>query len=105
MAGQPGPDLGVLVLSGHFVDRMVGAPPFITCVRTMAVRSIAELEAYTRRVGSRRCAGGASLRQGGRIIDVSAKAAQALGLKRDGVMTVTVEVLAEDQIADRTAVR
>jgi rare lipoprotein A len=41
----------------------------------------------------------------GRIIDVSAKAAQALGLKKDGVMTVKVEVLAEDQIADKTAVR
>jgi len=41
----------------------------------------------------------------GRIIDVSAKAAQALGLKRDGVVTVTVEVLVEDQTTDKTAVR
>jgi rare lipoprotein A len=42
----------------------------------------------------------------GRIIDVSAKAAQALGLKKDGTVTVRLEVLAEDQAeADKLATR
>jgi rare lipoprotein A len=41
-----------------------------------------------------------------RIIDVSAKAAQILGIKKDGIVRVRVEVLAEDQTeADGIAAR
>jgi rare lipoprotein A len=42
----------------------------------------------------------------GRIIDVSAKAAQVLGIKKDGIALVRVEVIAEDQSeADGIAAR